>query len=487
MPSRTARILGLLPPGTLPVAAGLIAIALGSYLHLAIAGHSLPTSGMAAVSVLWSIAYLLNLGVFLPVEQELARLVAAGRTLGEGVLPVVRRGGVLAAAVLAATLIPVAAAARPLAGSLFGGDVAMVAVLASACVALAVAAVSRGTLAGLGKFRAYGSQLAIDGGLRITLAGALGVAGVRSAAAYGLILTVAPLLGAVATLGPRLGGLRPGPAAASWRAMSSRLGLLIATMLLAQVVMNAAVVLVRLLSPGDAAAVGALLAAFILARVPLFVFASVQAALLPGLSGAIAAGDQARFRQLIARGCGAVTILGVAGGLPVTIGGPWLIQVLFAARPVLGHADFGWLAFGTLFYMLAMVLGQGAMALSRHRALLLSWLAGVLVLALVTITPGDVITRVVIAYAAGSLTAACTLAVVLAQRTASGGGTGSVREYRSTMASSMLSPIAAPASARLPARLPRYSAATTMPPITSQPTTMNGASETGQGGSGTTE
>ena len=227
-------------------------------------------------------------------------------------------------------------------------------------------------------------------------------------------------------------------------------------MLLAQVVMNAAVVLVRLLSPGDAAAVGALLAAFILARVPLFVFASVQAALLPGLAGAIAAGDQARFRQLIARGCGAVTILGVAGGLPVTIGGPWLIQVLFAARPVLGHADFGWLASGTLFYMLAMVLGQGAMALSRHRALLLSWLAGVLVLALVTITPGDVITRVVIAYAAGSLTAACTLAVVLAQRTASGGGTGSVREYRSTMASSMLSPIAAPASARLPARFPRY-------------------------------
>lgn len=399
----------------MPVGAGLIVVGAGSYAHLAIAGHSLPTAGMAAMSVLWSIAYLLNLGVFLPVEQELTRLVAARTAVGEGVLPVVRRGAVLAAAILAAILIPLAAAARPLADSLFGGDIAMVAVLASACLALAVASVSRGTLAGLGRFRAYGSQLAIDGGLRIALAVALGAAGMRSAAAFGLILTVAPLLGAVITIGPRLAGLRPGPAL-TWSALSGRLGVLIVTMLLAQVVMNVAVVSVRVLSPGDPAMVGALLAAFVVVRVPLFVFTSLQTSLLPGLAGAVAAGDPGRFRQLLARGCVIVAILGAAGGLPATIAGPRLTPVLFAARPVLGIADFAWLAGGTLCYMLAMVLGQAAMAQSRHRDQLLSWLAGVLVLAAVTLTPGEVKLRVVVAYALGSATVVLALTVMLVQR-----------------------------------------------------------------------
>jgi O-antigen/teichoic acid export membrane protein len=195
--------------------------------------------------------------------------------------------------------------------------------------------------------------------------------------------------------------------------MSHRLGLLIATMLLAQVLMNAAVISVRVLSPGSPAVVGALLAAAVLARVPLFVFTSLQTSLLPGLAGAIAAGDRARFRRLLRRSCAVVVVLGIAGGLPAIILGPWLTQVLFGAQPVLGNAAFGWLAIGTLCYMLAMVLGQGAMALTRHRDQLLSWVAGVAVLVVITTGPGQVTTRVVTAYAAGCATVALILAVVL--------------------------------------------------------------------------
>jgi O-antigen/teichoic acid export membrane protein len=159
--------------------------------------------------------------------------------------------------------------------------------------------------------------------------------------------------------------------------------------------------------------VGALLAAAVLARVPLFVFTSLQTALLPGLAGAVAAGDRARFRLLLRRGCATVAVLGAACGLPAAILGPWLTRVLFGARPVLGNAAFGWLAAGTMCYMLAMVLGQGAMALARHRDQLLSWLAGAAVLAVITTAPGGVITRVVAAYAAGCATVAAVLAVVL--------------------------------------------------------------------------
>ncbi len=60
--------------------------------------------------------------------------------------------------------------------------------------------------------------------------------------------------------------------------------------------------------------------------------------------------------------------------------------------------------------MLALVLGQGAMALSHHRDQLFAWIAGAVVLAAITAVPGDVRLRVEIAYAVSSLTVAVTLA-----------------------------------------------------------------------------
>jgi len=175
----------------------------------------------------------------------------------------------------------------------------------------------------------------------------------------------------------------------------------------------------------------------VLARVPLFVFTSLQTSLLPGLAGAIAAGDRARFRRLLSRSCAVVAVLGIAGGLPAVILGPWLTQVLFGARAVLGNAAFGWLAIGTLCYMLAMVLGQGAMALGRHRDQLLSWVAGVAVLIVITMGPGQATTRVVTAYAAGCATVAMLLAIVLLRHShatgqhAGPGATGRFRRGRS--------------------------------------------------------
>jgi O-antigen/teichoic acid export membrane protein len=399
------------------------------YTHLAVAGHRLPASGMAALSELWSLVFLLGLGIFLPTEQELIRLVAARAAVGEGTSGVVRRFCILSAVILVVIFVPLAVAAGPLARLLFGGDTAMVAALACACFAMAVTTVCRGVLAGLGLFTAYGGQLAADGAARILLAAALGLAGVRSAVVFAFVLTAAPLLSAVVTFAPVARGLRPGKKI-SWRAVTGRLCLLIATMLLAQVIINAAVINVRLLSPGTPAVVSALLAASVLARVPLFVFTSLQTALLPGLAGAVAAGKAARFRLLLGRACAAVLLLGVAAGVLATLLGPWLIRVLFNAAPVLGDASFAWLAFGTLCYMLAMVLGQGAMALSRHRDQLLAWAAGVTVLAIITIVPGEVTMRVVAAYAVGCAAVAASLAVVLIRHPVGAGRRGAAREVR---------------------------------------------------------
>jgi O-antigen/teichoic acid export membrane protein len=409
------RLLGVLPRGTVAVGSGLVVLGLASYVHLAVAGHQLSTTGYASLSVLWSIVFSIGPGLFFPLEQEITRLVAARRVAGDGAGPVFRRG-ILAAGGLFAGLCALLLAGGPvIARRLFDGDRSMVVVLAGALLGLAVAHPTRGVLAGSGRFGGYGAQLAIDGGLRMCLAAALGLAGVRSAAGYGLILAVAPVVSVLATAAPVRAALRAGTSLA-WSRLAAGLAPLMVSMLLAQVVINVAVVDVKLLAPGRAALAGALLSALVLARVPVFVFASLQAALLPGLAGLAAAGDRAGFRRLLRRGCALVLGLSLACAVPAVVLGPWLIRTLFAAEPALGDLDFALLSAGTAGYLLAQVLGQGVLAQGFHRDQALAWLGGSLALVLVTVVPGPVALRVEGAYAVGSAVVAALLALALLRR-----------------------------------------------------------------------
>jgi O-antigen/teichoic acid export membrane protein len=406
------RLLNLLPPGTAAVGAGLAVLGLAAYIHLAIAGHTLDRAGMSSVSVLWSIVFSVGPGLFFPIEQEIARIVAARRVGGDAAGPVLRRGAILAGGILGVLIAVTLAAAGPLADRLFGGDAGLVWVLCGAFVGLALAHTTRGVLAGLGHFAWYGAQLGVDGVLRIVMAAILGAAGVTSPAWFSLVLVVAPVASVLLTL-PPVRRARGGGRVVGWAELCRGLGLLAVSALLAQLVVNVAVINVRLLAPDDVVVAGALLSALVLVRVPLFVFASVQASLLPGLSAAVAAGDTTGYRRLLGRALAVVTLLGAGGAVVAVALGPWLVRVLFAAPDVLHAGDFGWLAAGTLVYLWAMVLGQGVLAVNRHRDQALAWVAGTVALVAATLLPGGVAQRVEIAFVAGSIVAAAVLALVL--------------------------------------------------------------------------
>ncbi|WP_307849059.1 polysaccharide biosynthesis protein [Micromonospora sp. U56] len=406
------RLLHLVPPGTLAVGAGLALLGLASYVHLAVAGHSLTEADYSSLSVLWSIVFTLGIGVFMPVEQEVARVVAARRSQGLPPGPVLARGAVLAAGVLALMVVVILAAHEPLTDRLFAGDAAMVTVLIGALVAMAVAYTTRGVLSGLQLFPWYGAQLGVDGGLRIAMVAVLGLAGVTSPLWYGLVLVIAPLAGVLLTLPPVLRAAGGGVPVA-WGALLRGLGLLTVSSLLSQVVVNVGVINVRLLDPSDVATAGALLSALVLVRIPLFVFASLQASLLPGLATSATTGDLRGFHSLLRRALGIVTALGVLGAIGAIALGPWLVGTLFDAADVLGHGDFAWLAVATLAYLWAMVLGQALLALDRHRAQALAWTVGVAALVAVTLTPASVALRVELAYTVGSVVVAAAMALLL--------------------------------------------------------------------------
>lgn len=409
------RITTALPQGTAFVGAGTAVLGVASYVHLAAAGHTLAVDDMASFSVLWTVVFSIGLGLFFPVEQEITRVVASRVVAGDGALPVLRRGAALSFGLLAAVLLPMALFGRQLADLFFHGDVGLVVAMGGAFAALALAHVTRGVLAGLGRFQAYGLQLGLDGGLRIVMSLALALAGVRSSFAFAAVLTVAPLIAVLVTLRPVFRGAHQG-SAAHWRELIEHLGLLVGSTLLAQLLVNIAVISTKLIATDDNELVTALLAALVLARVPLFVFGAFQVSLLAGLSSAAAEGDTQGYRRLLLRAASVTGGLGVAGGLCAVALGPLLLPVFFGAPDVLGPVDFAWLSLGTTLYMLAMVLGQALLTSGGARQQLLAWIVGTVVLVAVTLSPLELRTRVEIAYAVGSLAVVTSMILALRSR-----------------------------------------------------------------------
>jgi O-antigen/teichoic acid export membrane protein len=403
----------MLPPGTALVGAGTAALGLASYIQLAAAGRTLPSDRMAGVSVLWTLVFSVGLGLFFPVEQEVTRLVAARVVAGEGTAPVLRRGAITSLSLLAVVCVPLAVFARPIADRLFDGNVSLVGALCGAFGALSVAHVTRGMLAGTGRFRVYGTQLALDGALRVFFSVLLAVAGVDSPLLFAAVLTVPTLLSVAATLPWVLRSAQPrraGPVL-PWRALGAGLLALIPTTLLAQLLVNISVISVKLMEPQDTAFITALLSAVVLARVPLFVFGSLQASLLRGLSAAVASGDRRAYRQLLLRTSAFTGLLGGAGGLAAVLLGPWLVPRLFGSPDLLGWTDFAWLSAGTLCYMIASVLGQALQTTGGHGRQLLAWAVGTAALIGVTFSPIPIRDRVEIAYAVGAAITAIILSV----------------------------------------------------------------------------
>lgn len=416
--SGLGRLVSALPRGTITVGAGLGVLGLASYMHLAAAGHVLDDADMSSLSVLWSIVFSVGLGLFVPIEQEMTRIIASGRAAGAGASVVLLRGAVFAGGSFGVLLAAIALLRQPLADRLFSGDVGLVWALIGALGALAVAHTTRGVFAGRGRFGWYSTQLGIDGGLRILLAVMLFAGGVDSTFWFSFVLTLAPVVSVLVTLPGVLAEARSGGPSAPWGSFARGLGLLTASSLAAQLVVNVAVINARLLDPDDVAIAAALLSATVLVRIPLFVFASLQASLLPSLSQSIADGDDAEFRRQLTRGLAAVTILGGAGGLIAVAVGPALTVLLFDAPDILRAGDFAWLAIGTLAYLWAMVLGQGVLARSQHHQQTLAWIVGVVVLIAVTLLPGSVALRVEVGYTAGSVAVAALLAYALSRRAA---------------------------------------------------------------------
>ncbi len=409
-----------LPEGTIPVGIALMIAGVATYAFFKIGNIAVGgDEEFEPITSLWFATFALAPGFFLPLEQELGRALAHRRALGQGTRPVVRKVVALGVALTLIVASVIGVFSPLISSSYFDGDWFMVVALVLAFAAYAPAHLARGVCSGSGRFRDYAIIMGSDGVVRIILCIALAVVGVSAAGAYGLAVAVSPLF-AVAYV-HRRGGLttEDGPPA-SWHEVTPNLGWLLLGSVFAASLLNAGPIAASLLASEDQ---DALVTQFsygvLLARIPLFLFQAVQAALLPRLSRLAARGEIDEFRSGLKRLMLVVLAVGATGTTGAFLLGPWAIDVVYDAD--LSGRTLALLAFSSACYMVALATAQAVIALKGHALVALGWGVGVATFVLGTwLSSDEVFRRVEIGLLASSIGAMLSFGVALRYKLLSG-------------------------------------------------------------------
>jgi O-antigen/teichoic acid export membrane protein len=390
---------------------GLALVGAAGYGFVALAGHTLDPAHAAALASLYLMVNIIGPGVFSALEQETSRSVSTEVAAGRPTGVVMRHAWLLASALLAAVLVVLLIVSPVLTDRAFAGQWGLfVAVLLSVVTSAAVYVV-RGLLGGVQRFTGYSATLAAEGLARILPCVVIAALGMPDSTGYALIFAAGSGFGAVAGLfwlrgrahapveAPRTAVTAEPPTV---KAMARALSLLVGGTVLMLVVSNVAPIVVTGRLTEDAVTAAAFASAFVLARIPLFLFAPVQAMLLPSLTRAAAAHDFAAVRARLRVIIMAVLAIGLLGVLASFTIGPWAVQVLFGAEVRLSVVVVGLLGVSTVGLMAAMVLQPGLIALGAHKSVTIAWLVGTVVLVALLALPGDPIRAGVAAQLAGA-------------------------------------------------------------------------------------
>ena len=412
IPAKT-RVRTPLPEGTIPVGISLLIAGVATYAFFKVGTVAVGgAKEFAPIASMWFAVFALAPGFFLPLEQELGRALSHRRATEQGGRPVVRKVVGLGAVLMGVVTIAILAVSPLIASSLFDGDWFMVVALVAAIAAYGPAHMARGVCSGSGRFRDYAIVLGSDGVVRIVLCVALAVVGVTATGAYGLAIAISPLF-AVAYV-YRRGALDtdPGPPAA-WSEVTPNLGWLLVGSVCGAALLNAGPIAAQLLS-GTSDVDKALVTEFsygvLLARIPLFLFQAVQAALLPRLSSLAARGEFVEFRAGLKRLMYVVLAVGVVGTAGAFILGPWALSIVYDAD--LSGRTLAMLSLSSAVYMLALATAQAVIALQGHALVAAGWAVGVVGFLLGTwLSSDEVFRRIEVGLVVSSMAALVTFAV----------------------------------------------------------------------------
>ncbi len=408
------RLFDRLPEGTIAIGAGLAVNGLAAYTFITISSRDLGAEVYTPVGLLWALSFLLGPGLFQPLEQETARIVASRS--GQGAGPVFRAaarvGGLMALLLCGLALV----AAPWIVDKPFDGEPMLLVGLLLVVLGLGSAHLVRGLLAGLGRFGGYSRYVMGEGIGRLVLVAVFAAILGSGMAVYGLAIGLAPFVGiALAVVGQR-GLLEPGdPVPIS--DLSRTLGSLLVASAATAFMLNVSPLAVEFLaSEHQSQEPGRFLNALLIARIPLFFFQAVQASLLPKLSGLAGGGDYDALWQVLRRLLVLVVALGVAAIVGCGLFGPAVVETAFGADFAIDRRDMVLLAVSSAILMVALSLAQALIATRSQGRMALAWVAGVVTFPVVAAFGGDLFLRVEIALVASVTVTAVVMGVLVERR-----------------------------------------------------------------------
>ncbi len=370
------RVYTALPEGTAPVGVGMIVGALTSYLFVVVSLNALTGDPAAAFSAFWAVIFVAGPGFFIPLEQEVGRALAHRRAQKIGGRPVVVRAASVGAVITVALIVIAIALTPVLSERFYHGDMLFVVALAIGLVSFCATHLTRGVLAGGGRFVAYGTIMASEGVLRLAGAVVLSAAGVNRAGAYAIVLAVTPLIGLALVVPSALRSLKPGPDAPLTEISASLGWLLLGSLLMQLLAYSSLLVINTGATPAQRALAGSFASAFFVARVPVLSFQAVQGTLLPKLAALRGSGRHDEFRRALMQLLAVVVAIGVIGVIAAGTIGTTVGPILFKDFS-LSAGGLALLAAGSGAFIIALTLAQALMALGHLKAMVGAWALGV--------------------------------------------------------------------------------------------------------------
>ncbi len=367
---------------------GLLLDGVASYVFLSAAGRDLGPDRFAVVSVLWVVLFLIGNGLFIPVEQELSRSIAARAARGAGWSSLVQRVSIASAGLLGVALVAGILARHRIADSLFRNDVVFVWLLLIGLVGVWLMFLLRGVLSGEHRFHAYGLMFAGDAIAKAIPGIGLLWWGALHPASYGLIVAGSAYVGIAVGYAAMQVRRRPNSnsidtvatsactdpelvvdLAPKWSKLCASMGFLLLTSFLSALAINVGTLAIEVTGGRvDEDKAGIFLSGLVIARIPLFLFQAIQAIVLPRLSRLAAVGDLPGFRSDLRRlnvmmaGCTVIATMGAA------LLGPFAIKVLFGDEfALLTGRDMALLTLSSMLMTAALTLNQAQIALHHQR------------------------------------------------------------------------------------------------------------------------
>jgi O-antigen/teichoic acid export membrane protein len=407
-----------LPEGTVTVGIGLFIAGVSAYIFFKIGQQALGQDGFKPIVAMWFIAFALAPGFFLPIEQEVSRAIAHRRALGQGGLPVIKRIAPLAIIILLTLVVVIAVFSSSISANMFEGYGIVTFCLVLTLVSYAPMHLARGICSGTGRFGAYGIIIGADGAVRVIGCAVLWLAGVTHVGPYAFMIGFSPIVGVIAV--GLAGKLRvdDGPEA-TWSEVTPNLGWLLMGSLFAAALVNAGPITVDILGSSEPAEVVTRFGnAVIFARIPLFLFQAVQAALLPRLAKLAAQRNLSEFsrgfRQLMILVCG----VGVVGTIGAFLVGPQVLDLVYQGG--IDRRTMTLLALASAMYMVGLATAQAVIALRGHAIVALGWFASFSGFVLIAwLSSNDLYLRVELALVGSSMIAIVVFVVALRKLMAS--------------------------------------------------------------------